>query len=246
MKTEQSISIVIPCFNEAKSLNIDEYQVFFKTNPNVSFCFVDDGSSDNTLQLLQKLESNQIHLINLENNSGKAEAVRQGMLYCMKQCHSDYLAFFDADLSTPLTQIELLQNAITNDLNVEMAFGSRILTLGNRIDRKRSRFIIGRTIATFISNTLKIKVYDTQCGAKLFDKKLASQIFQKPFISRWLFDVELIFRVLDLYGRKEGVKKLKEVPLNIWEEKGNSKIKWTYGLKMWVDLYKIKRAYKHV
>ena len=246
MNSAEKITIIIPCFNEGKMLDVAQYQSFVEQNNTINFCFVNDGSSDNTLEKIQDIKSKQCFVLSLDKNQGKAEAVRQGVQYVLKNIPSNYIGYFDADLSTPLNEIFLLREELNTNPNLEYVFGSRILKVGSKIDRKFSRFIIGRIIATFISKVLKIKVYDTQCGAKLFRRNLAENIFQEPFISKWLFDVELLFRILNLYGRLEGVKKLKEVPLNIWVEKGNSKIKWTYGLKVWVDLLKIKQTYKNV
>ena len=246
MNNQNNIAIVIPCYNEARTLDLDAYKVFFAANPAIFFCFVNDGSTDDTLGCLNELKSASVIILNLDKNGGKAEAVRAGINLMLDKKTFSHIAFLDADLSTPLGEISHLQNEFLINSKLEMVFGSRILKIGSRIDRKLSRFIIGRTIATFISKTLKLKVYDTQCGAKLFTADLANQIFNEKFISRWLFDVELMFRVLKLYGREKGEQVMKEVPLNIWEEKGNSKLKWTYGFKVFFDLFKIKKKYKGI
>jgi hypothetical protein len=101
-------------------------------------------------------------------------------------------------------------------------------------------------VATFISNILDIKVYDTQCGSKLFTREISEELFQKKFISKWLFDVEIFYRIIHLFGREKAIKKMLEVPLKLWVEKGDSKVKFTYGFKLWFDLYKIGREYKKI
>lgn len=246
MNKDHNIAIIIPCYNEGSMLELGVFRAFLAKHVNVSLCFVNDGSTDNTLSVLNGLKSERVNIINLEKNQGKAEAVRAGINTILKEDKYNYIAYLDADLSTPLSEIFYLVEALEADPNLEMVFGSRILKVGSKIDRKWSRFLIGRVIATFISRALKLKVYDTQCGAKVFNSELAQEVFKEPFISSWLFDVEIMFRVLKLFGRSDGELKMKEIPLNIWEEKGNSKLKWTYGFKVFFDLYKIKKQYKNV
>jgi hypothetical protein len=91
---------------------------------------------------------------------------------------------------------------------------------------------------------LKISIYDSQCGCKIFDTKLAREIFQEPFISRWLFDVELFFRIKKLYSLKDLKEMSLEIPLSSWIDKSHSKVKLTYFFKMWQDLYLINKKYE--
>ena len=88
-----------------------------------------------------------------------------------------------------------------------------------------------RSYYALASMVLKLPVYDTQCGAKLFSNSIASQIFNKPFISKWLFDIELFSRAIILYGRQAIKETVVEIPLNEWEDKAGSKIKTTYFIK---------------
>jgi dolichyl-phosphate beta-glucosyltransferase len=240
-----TICIVIPCYNEEKGLAISKYISFLDTNPDVMICFVNDGSKDNTLKILKDLQENypkQIQVYSLEKNSGKAEAVRVGIQYCNNHLQHDYIGYLDADLATSLEEFITLKNYIQNE--IVFCFGSRIRIIGSQIDRKNARFIIGRIIATFISKILNLKIYDTQCGSKLFTKAIAEQLFQKRFISRWLFDVEIFYRLILLFGREKAITKMLEIPLKLWVEKGDSKIKLSYGFQVWIDLFQIKRQYK--
>jgi hypothetical protein len=116
--------------------------------------------------------------------------------------------------------------------------------VGVTIERKLHRHLIGRVIATFISNILHIRVYDTQCGAKLFRRDLAERVFDKPFLTRWLFDVEIIARIIGMHPGKHIEEVMSEVPVSSWIDKGGSKISWTYGFRVFFDLYKIHRSYK--
>lgn len=240
-------SIVIPCYNEEKGISNSEYSNFLENNPETFICFVNDGSKDDTLGVLNILKAKhnaQIHILSLEKNSGKAEAVRAGINYCNQNFQHEYIGYLDADLATTLEEFIDLRNYLTGE--VVFSFGSRIRKIGSTIERENSRFLIGRVVATFISNILDIKVYDTQCGSKLFTKEISEELFQKEFISKWLFDVEIFYRMILLFKREKAIKKMLEVPLKLWVEKGDSKVKFTYGFKLWFDLYKISRNYKKI
>ncbi len=240
-----SLIIIIPCYNEAKKLNVSEYQNFIANNHDVLICFVNDGSNDTSLEVLETLKNqfnDNINIINLIQNVGKAEAVRKGMLFCNASYNAKHIAYVDADLSASLEECKLLLKHLTKEIC--FVFGSRISIVGSQIERKFLRFLIGRIIATFISNILQLKVYDTQCGCKIFTKALSEKIFKDTFISKWLFDVELFQRIILLYGRKKTTEKILEVPLKKWIDHGKSNVKITYFFKLWVDLYKIHKVYK--
>lgn len=235
--------IVIPCYNEENAIS-SEYSHFLENYPDASICFVNDGSTDNTLAILEELKQKhptQIELLPLIKNVGKAEAVRQGIQHCIENFNFENIGYLDADLATTLEEFMVVKNNLENE--IVFCFGSRIRKIGSTIERENSRFLIGRIIATFISNILDIKVYDTQCGCKVFTKEIASLLFEKEFISKWLFDVELFFRMLNHFGKENALQKMKEIPLKSWIEKGNSKVKPTYFFKLWLDLYNIKKRY---
>jgi dolichyl-phosphate beta-glucosyltransferase len=241
----ERIFLVIPCYNEGKRLPLIEYESFLEQSDQVSICFVNDGSSDNTLAILHSLcnkFNSKAHLISYPKNAGKAEAVRRGVAFCSQNFNFKYIGYFDADLSTPLTACFKLKSYLTN--GIEFSFGSRIMKIGSVIERSSGRHLIGRIIATIISNMLKMKVYDTQCGTKLFTKDLSEYLFKDPFISQWLFDVELFFRMIKKYGMEEALNKMIEVPLDRWINKDESKVKTAYFFKLWFDLYAINRKYK--
>ncbi|WP_269227694.1 glycosyltransferase [Flavobacterium eburneipallidum] len=240
-------TIVIPCYNEEKGISNSEYSNFLKHNPEAFICFVNDGSKDNTLAVLNVLKEKhptQIHILSLEKNSGKAEAVRAGINYCNHKYQHQFIGYLDADLATTLEEFIDLRNYLQDE--IVFSFGSRIRKIGSTIERENSRFFIGRIVATFISNILDIKVYDTQCGSKLFTKEISEKLFEKEFISRWLFDVEIFYRMIHLFGKEKAIQKMLEIPLKLWVEKGDSKVKLTYGFKLWFDLYEISRKYKKI
>lgn len=240
--------IVIPCYNEESRFVAlkEQYASFLKEHTEVLLCLVDDGSKDKTSEYIQQLKTefpDQVEPLILEKNGGKAEAVRAGMLHCGGRYSTNYIAFLDADLATSFSECLRVYELAKENEQVTLAFGSRILKVGSDIKRKKFRFVVGRFVATLISSMLKLKVYDTQCGCKIFERELALKLFEGPFISRWLFDVELFFRMINLYGREVAKTKMIEVPLKRWEDMGDSKVSMGYFFKLWLDLYKIKRSY---
>lgn len=244
--TEQfKLCIVIPCFNEEKRLDISRFHSFIKSQPTVLICFVNDGSSDKTLDVLNAIKNkfpNNVGVFETPQNSGKAEAVRLGVLHCNATCKFEKIAYLDADLATSLEECLEISKFISNE--TLFVFGSRIKKIDTNIDRKGYRFLIGRFIATLISRQLNLPVYDTQCGCKIFKTELSNQLFNQKFISKWLFDVELFHRIIKIYGA-DGIKKIsKEIPLKSWIDIGESKVQFSYFFKLWYDLFSIKKAYK--
>jgi len=237
--------IVVPCYNEANRFPQEQFEQFLFKHPNVGLILVDDGSSDNTLALLTGLSAAfplQVETLALLKNKGKACAVQKGIQLALKQSSCDRFAYLDADLSTSLQECTHLAEKINT--NTGFVFGSRVLKTDNRIERKWYRFLIGRVIATIISKMLGISVYDTQCGCKILDRKLVPIAFDAPFSSRWLFDVEIFFRLINALGEKEMVKQAKEVPLQQWLDTEDSRVKFSYMFQLWLDLAIIYRRYK--
>ena len=230
------VTVVIPCYNEEKRLDVAAFRGF----NGASLLFVNDGSTDGTLELLR---SANFDVLNLERNSGKAEAVRQGLMKAMET--ADVVGFWDADLATPLDEITSFIEILAARPQTEMVLGARVRLLGRDIQRHASRHYFGRVGATLISQTLGLAVYDTQCGAKLFRvNDTMREIFAKPFLSRWIFDVEIIARFLELRGRAEVVRAIYELPIKTWHDVAGSKGKGRDFIRALRDLSKIRRAYR--
>jgi dolichyl-phosphate beta-glucosyltransferase len=240
------VSVVVPCFNEAARLRGQHILDFVAAHPHVGVCFVDDGSEDGTLRLLQDLESRvpeRILVRRLERNSGKAEAVRQGVLHVASSRPTPFIGYWDADLSTPLDEIDHLLAAFRIDPRYGLAMGSRVKRLGSEIDRRAARHYLGRVFSTLASHVLNLPVYDSQCGAKVFRSELAGVLFGEPFITTWLFDVELLARLRNHLGREAFLKSAIEVPLDQWREVDGSKLRAGHMIKVPFELLKIRSRY---
>ena len=187
-------SIVVPCFNEASRLQADAFRTFCARTPGVDFLFVNDGSTDATLERLRELERalpGRVAVLDLARNSGKAEAVRLGMLAALK-AGAAAAGYWDADLATPLEEIPRFQAVLAERPQVDLVMGARVQLLGRTVRRSAMRHYLGRVFATAVSQVLRLAVYDTQCGAKLLrNRPELAPVFDEPFCVNWTFDVEL-------------------------------------------------------
>lgn len=229
MGAVQKTAIVIPCYNEAHRLAPQSFLATLRENPDFFFLFVNDGSTDDTCDILASLQEGnpaQVGVLKLEKNSGKAEAVRHGMLKTMEGQFRN-IGYWDADLATPLQAIREFCTLLENGA-VEAVLGSRVRLLGRRIERNTLRHYLGRTFATCASILLDLSIYDTQCGAKIFrNSPHLKQVLARPFKVNWTFDVELLARFPMVQGiaAKEAMTKWVEYPLREWVDVKGSKIR---------------------
>jgi glycosyltransferase involved in cell wall biosynthesis len=204
---------------------------------------VNDGSRDRTQIVLNELVAfNPVQLLTNElfKNVGKAEAIRETFIYLIKNnIEFDYVGYLDADLSTPLSEMKRLYS-IANEEQLLMVFGSRVKLLGNSITRSLKRHYLGRIFATLASKLIGLPIYDTQCGAKVFHNSIINELFNKPFVSKWIFDIELFIR----YKKNYDLKYIKEITLESWTEIGGSKIKLKDFVRIPVEFFRIWRKGK--
>ena len=240
--------IVVPCYIEFERINLSEFSEFFSLNKSTFICFVNDGSSDGTKSILEnfvKKNCDRCQLIDLPYNQGKAEAVRQGIITLLKTPIFKFVGYWDADLATPLITIQEFTKKMRSNSKLVIICGSRILRLGSSIHRSIFRHYLGRLFATIASNILRIPVYDTQCGAKLFRTKHAELIFSEKFLSRWYFDIELFARSIEIMGRRETILSVYEIPLSQWHDQGESKISWVNIIYTPIELLRIYYNYRN-
>lgn len=216
-----STVIVIPCYNEEQRLAVDEFVAFARASDS-RLLFVNDGSRDGTSALLAELtreSRGQIESLALAENQGKGAAVHAGLREAIAR-GAEVVAYLDADLSTPLAEIERLI-ATREASGADAVLGSRVALLGHQIRRSAVRHYLGRAFATVASLILGQPVYDTQCGAKVFLVSPAlKQALAEPFRTRWVFDVELLAR---MFATDQSIRCL-EVPLLEWRDVDGSKL----------------------
>lgn len=241
---------MVPCYNEAARLPVDRLADFLRSHPRVQLLLVNDGSTDRTPALLQDLAARggeQVQVIDLQPNGGKAQAVRRGLLQAIDS-GAPVTGYWDADLATPLDAVDEMMQVLDRRPQVELVMGSRWRRLGSRIERTLGRHLVGRIFATGASMTLNLPVYDTQCGAKLLRVTEATRAaLAEPFHSRWIFDVELIGRISD-WHRRRGMADREdlffEVPLPAWHDVHGSKLQWRDFVRSMLDLWRISRIYR--
>jgi glycosyltransferase involved in cell wall biosynthesis len=244
-----TVKIAVPCYNEAQRLDANKFKEFECASHDVGFLFVNDGSTDTTRELLTALRgsnSKKFCFLDLAENQGKAEAVRRGLLAAISS-GADYVGFWDADLATPLDAIERFVEVAESRRDLEVIIGARVKLLGRSIDRRAIRHYLGRVFATAVSVLLGLDIYDTQCGAKLFRASPSiSELFKQPFHSRWIFDVEIIARLIrDRRGKNipQPDKIIYELPLMTWTDIPGSKLKYGDFVRATWELLGIYKRY---
>lgn len=241
-------TIVVPCYNEATRLPVDAFRAFVAAEPRVRFLFVDDGSTDETPHVLSRLtttEPDRVQTIVQRVNRGKAEAVRVGMLSAFAN-GGRYAGYWDADLATPLSEILRFIDVLEAQPDRDICFGARVQLLGREIDRTPVRHYVGRLFATAASVALRLPVYDTQCGAKLFRVSPAMRaLFVGRFLGRWTFDVEIIARLMQQCARERRPASdiIYELPLEEWRDVDGSKVHPLDFFAALIELGRIRRLY---
>ena len=241
--TADHLAWVVPCFDEAARIDGPAFLTLVDEGELASLVFVDDGSRDETLAVLRGIARErpaQVEVIALPANQGKAEAVRQGFLHALSR-GAGIVGYVDADLATPPHELHRLA-ALARGGDIDILMGSRVQLLGRTIERSHSRHYLGRVFATCASLSLGLPVYDTQCGAKLFRRTEAlSSALDRPFTSRWVFDVELLARLI-----RPGpgiaaiaVERIREEPLLSWTDVPGSKLRPAAALRSGLDLLRL-------
>ena len=226
------ISVVLPCYNEEKNLEKNFKKIYAylkKSYKDFEVVIVNDGSKDNTSQIAASIlkDYDKVKVLDYSKNNGKGYAVKQGVL----SSTGEYILFLDIDLSTPIEEIKKL---IPFTKEYKVVIGSRALKQ-SKIEKKQKwyRIILGKIGNKVIQLLLLPGIKDTQCGFKMFEGKLARDVFRFLTISRWGFDFEV------LYLAKKRKAKIKEIPIN-WHDEGDSKLSLKDYLTTLIELLKIK------
>ncbi|MBU3760136.1 MAG: glycosyltransferase [Candidatus Omnitrophica bacterium] len=247
-----AVRVIVPCFNEEKRFPTESFLSFIKREEDYDFLFVDDGSSDGTAVLLEKvcaLMPDRLHVLKSQPNQGKAAAVRLGFLHALESQTPRFLAYWDADLATPLETLPEFFRVFRERPEVEIVLGSRVKLLGWDIQRQILRHYLGRVFATCASHVLRLPVYDTQCGAKMFRvNAVLHEIWREPFLSRWIFDVELLARYLSARQDNpfDSERRIYESPLKTWRDVKGSKVKPADFFKAFAELFRIQMRYGRI
>ena len=228
------ISIVIPAYNEEKRIGKSLETIISYMNDNHSdyeILVVDDGSSDKTNELVSRFD--KVAFFQQEKNMGKGAAVRRGML----EAKGDILVFSDADLSTPIYELDKVLNGIEEGYDI--VIGSRALQ--NELVKKHQpwyRETMGKTFNKIVQFLVFSGIKDTQCGFKGFKKHVAKNIFAKAKIDGFAFDVEVLY-----LASKLGYK-VKEVPVEWYNDERSTVHPIIDSIKMILEILKIRSLHK--
>jgi dolichyl-phosphate beta-glucosyltransferase len=239
------LQLVIPCYNEASRLDTNSFVRFSHSRRDVGLLFVDDGSTDSTSQLLADLaakSAGNVETLTLPRNQGKAHAVQRGMVAAIEK-HPELIGYWDADLATPLDAIDEFLEVLDTRPDIDIVIGSRVKLLGRRIQRHAFRHYAGRLFATAASLALRLDVYDTQCGAKIFRvNSEIRRVIATPFLSKWVFDIEILARYAHVVGLDRAASSIYELPLTTWTDVAGSKVRVRHAVRALRDIVRIWRG----
>lgn len=231
----RSISIIVPAYNEELRLpdTLRKIEDYFSRVPwdEHEILVVDDGSKDGTVAAAGSFAASNPNIRILKNpgNRGKGYTVRHGMM----EARCEWCLFSDADLSTPIEELDKLWKALT-EKNATVAIGSRALDRSLvGVHQSAFREMSGRFFNTVMRFTIGLPIKDTQCGFKLFRRDVARAAFSRQTLERWGFDVEVLF-----IAQKLG-NKIAEVPVR-WDNAEGSKLSiWSGATAFW-ELAKVR------
>lgn len=231
----KDISIIFPACNEAERIGatlIAFHNYLTQTNFTYEILVVDDGSSDNTVVLVQSLQTEipNLKVLVLPENKGKGAAVRAGMLHAIGKIR----VFSDADGSTPVEEIPKLLMALKSN-QTDIAIGSRYLE-GSEVEKAQplARVVWSRLANGIVQKILLPGIADPHCGFKAFSADAAEKIFSRCQINEWSFDLEVL-----ALARSLGFK-ISEVPVK-WANDERSKGRISQVPREIANVYKIKR-----
>ena len=210
-----SLSVIIPAYNEEKRIVSTLKKIIAFVNAkkiNYEIIVVDDGSKDDTVNIIKGTLGDKVKIISNKRNRGKGYSVRSGFL----SANGKYLLFSDTDLSTPIEEVDKLSKALKD--NFQVSIGSRAFKDSDiQVHQPIYRELMGKIFNVFVKLICLRGIKDTQCGFKLFTAKAGKEICKLQRLERFSFDVELLF-----IAKKKGYK-IDEVPIR-WSNDPETKV----------------------
>jgi len=237
-----AVTLIIPAYNENERIQsaVDNAVLLLeKTAPDYEIIIAEDGSTDGTYEIssLMAGRSSRIRLLHSDLRCGKGSALKRAI----KAAKGDTIAFMDADMSTDISFLPALLDAIRLE-GFDMAVGSRLIS-GMNIDRSRKRSFASKLYNSMVRLILGSGIYDHQCGFKAFRRGSVLVILDRVKDERWFWDTEMLVR-----AQREGYK-IKEIPVS-WRERSSTNLKFAQDgyemglniLKLWIDINKKRKC----
>jgi len=236
---QPELSVVIPAYNEAGGIQaaLEQVAAYFRSRAIAGeIVVVDDGSTDGTAELAgQASVPVLLRILVNEQNRGKGYSVRRGIL----SAHGRYVGFTDADMATPIDQLDKVRQAW--GAGAEVVIGSRALP-ESQIAKHQPwwRERAGRLFGSFVHTVLLPGIRDSQCGFKFFSAAAAHEIFTRQRLAGWAFDVEVLY-----IARRLGYQ-IAQVPVR-WIDEPHSRVRMLRdGLRMVVDVLRIRWIHRRL
>lgn len=228
------ISFLVPVYNEEKRVSkavkaLEKYLQTFEENYEV--IFIDDGSKDETVEKIKTSKPKfKYEILSYTPNHGKGYAIKQGML----KAKGDYRLFFDADMSTPLEELDKFLPHLDR----------KVVLIGNRKREGASvvkhqpylREKMGQVFTLLARGLMTWEVTDFTCGFKLFPKEVALKVFKKAQVDRWSYDAEILFLT-----KKFGYK-IQQIPVSWADDPRTRVILLKDSIQSFTDLLAIRLA----
>ena len=240
MTIQTSTSIIIPSYNEGARIGklLADFEQLLQHEPHVSVLVVDDGSRQDHLREVEQLvlqaqqKNSRISLFKKPKNGGKGSAIAAGFA----QVSSDVVGFVDADGSVSAAESLRVIKSLDQNHQVSGVIGSRVKMLGQNVERKLSRHLVGRVFATIVSMMFDIPVYDSQCGCKFFRRSAVQRLLPSITSQTWTWDTQLV-----ILAYRAGLN-IVECPVS-WSEVPGSKVSMlTDPIKMLLQLLDFKKS----
>lgn len=230
-----ALTVVVPAYNEELRIGATlKRMLAYLDSRGASFeiLVVDDGSTDGTGAVVGAIAERrpEVKLLEYSPNRGKGHAVRYGML----RAAGSRVLFSDADLATPIEELEKLEARL--DAGFQIAIGSRDVR-GSTLERRQSfvRELGGKSFNRLVRLLTVPGIHDTQCGFKLFTQNAAHTVFSRCRVDHFAFDVEVLYLAIRVFGMR-----VAETPVR-WAHQEGSKVRfWRDGWRMVQTLVRIR------